>query len=533
MGAMAAYDVAIRGGRVVDGTGNPWYLADVGIREGRIAAIGRIAPDAAARTIEAGGRVVSPGFIDLHTHSDISLLLDGHAHSKARQGVTLDVLGESASVAPLRGVAAEEYQLDQRHRFGFEVDWTDFAGYFARVERQGVSINVASGVSPQQIRTCVLGFETRPATAAEQQEMERLTAEAMEQGAVGLTCAWHGGGPEYPDEVAGMARVAARYGGYYGVHLGSEGFEIDEELRKALYIGRHARIPVHIYHIKLRGRCNWGRAGQIIAVIEAARREGLEVTANQYSYTAMQHPWSRLMPRWVQDAPRQAILTRFADRDFRERVKCDPEFQQYVEEHGGWDAIVASVLHNPELKPYEGKRASEVARMRGQQDDPAEAAFDLVLAEGNFPHGVYHNMSDEGLRAFMRCLWVAVASDGTALNLEAPGFPHPRSFGTNVRVLGRFVRGEGIVTLEDAVRKMTSLPAQVLRLPDRGLLRPGYWADVVVFDPNRVADRATFEDPKQYPAGVDHVLVNGVPVIDQGEHTGARPGVVVRGRGRR
>ncbi len=531
---MAAFDFAIRGGRVVDGTGNPWYLADVAVKDGRIATIGRVEPSAAMRTIEADGRVVCPGFIDMHTHSDVPLLKDGDAQSKVRQGVTLDVIGESVTVAPLVGAAAEEFRRELRHRDAFEdVDWTDFDGYFARLLRQGIAINVLSGVSPQQIKRAVVGYDSRPATADELAAMERLTAEAMEQGAFGLTCAWHGGGPEYPDEVVALARVVVRYGGYYGVHLGTEGDEMVQELEKALYVGRQARIPVHIYHLKARGRRNWGRVRQAIELIEAARDEGLEVTANQYPYTAMQHPWHRLMPRWVQDAPRKETIPRFAERAFRDRVKQDPEFQQYVHEHGGWEGIVASVVRNPALKPYEGKRVSEVARLRGQADDPAEAVFDVVYEEGNFPSGVYHNMSDEDVKTLLQRPWVAVASDGSALNLDAAGFPHPRSFGTNPRVLGKYVRDEGVLGLEEAIRKMTSLPAQVLRLADRGLLREGYWADLVVFDPARVADRATFESPKQYPLGIDYVLVNGGLVVDEGDHSGARPGRVLYGAGKR
>ncbi|HEX6512747.1 MAG TPA: amidohydrolase family protein, partial [Chloroflexota bacterium] len=332
---MAQFDTLVYRGQIVDGSGGPAFAGDVGIKEGRVAAIGQFEPSAAERTIDARGLAVCPGFIDMHTHSDVTVLLDGNAESKVRQGVTLDVIGESASVAPVVGPAAEEYKADQRHRFGFEVDWSDLAGYFRRLERQPCSINIASGVSPQQIRRAVMGFETRPASAAELTEMERLTGEAMQQGAVCLTAAWHGGGPEFPEEVAAMARVVARHGGYYGVHVGSEGYEMAQELDKALYVAREAGIPVHVYHIKLRGRGNWGRIGWVIEAVEEARREGLDITANQYPYTAMQHPWARLMPRWVQDAPRKEIIPHFADPSFREKVKADPEFTQYVDEHGG------------------------------------------------------------------------------------------------------------------------------------------------------------------------------------------------------
>jgi N-acyl-D-amino-acid deacylase len=521
---MAEYDVLIRGGRVVDGSGEASFPGDVGVQDGRIAEVGQLDSSAAVRTIDAHGLAVCPGFIDMHTHTDIAILIDGNAQSKVRQGVTLDVIGESSTVAPVIGPAAEEYKADQRHRFNFEVDWTDLAGYFARLRRQGASLNIASGVSPQQIRLAVVGFDKRPATPAELRRMEQLTAEAMDHGAMGLTCAWHGGGPEYPDEVAAMAKVAARYGGYYGVHLGTEGYQVAEELDKALYVGREGGLPVHIYHIKVRGKGNWGHIGGIVEAIESARAEGLDVTANQYPYTAMQHPWSRLMPRWVQDEPRAEIIPHFADRSFRDRVKQDPEFKQYVDEHGGWEGIVASVVRNPAIEHYQGKRATEIARMRGQEGDPAEAVFDVVLEERNFPHGVFHNMAETDVQAFMRKPWVSIGSDGTALNDKAQGLPHPRSFGTNVRVLGKYVREEECFSLEEAVRKMTSLPAGVLRLPDRGLLRQGYWADVVVFDPASVTDRATFDQPKQYPKGVEYVLVNGQVVIDRGEHTSARPG---------
>jgi N-acyl-D-amino-acid deacylase len=526
---MAGFDVLIRGGRVVDGSGNPWFWSDVGVKDGRIAAVGRFDHGDADTTIDADGRIVCPGFIDMHTHSDLPLLLDGDAQSAVRQGVTLDLIGEGSTVAPLAGRVAEEFRREQQHHFGLDVDWTDFTGYFDRLSRQGISINLASGVSPLQIRRVVVGYEKREPTAAEVDEMKRLTAQAMEQGAFGLTCAWHSGGPEFTDEVVEMARVAASYGGYYGVHLGSEGAEMGQELDKALRIAREARIPTHIYHIKLRGRQFFGQIGWVIDAVEAARAEGVDVTANQYPYTAMHHSWGRLMPRWVQDSPRGETIPRFADAEFRQRIKQDPEFKQYNDEHGGYDGIFVAVLHKSALKQYEGKSAVDIARLRGQESDPAEAIFDVVQEEGNFPQGVFHNMSEDDVKTFMHLPWVAVASDGRALNVDTPGVPHPRSFGTNVRVLGKYVREDGVVRLEDAIRKMTSLPAQVLRLRDRGLLRTGNWADVVVFDPDRVGDRATFTNPKQYPVGIDHVLVNGMPVIRDGEHTGARPGKVVYG----
>lgn len=529
---MADYDLAIRGGRVVDGAGNPWFYADVGVKDGRIVRVGRIQTGEATRTIDAAGMAVCPGFIDLHTHSDMTVLIDGSAESKVRQGVTLDIIGESNSVAPLQGIVLEEYRAEQKLRSGIDVDWNDFQGYFQRVLLGGVSMNLATCVAPQQVKRAVVGYESRPATGAELERMAGLVAQAMEAGAVGLSSAWHGGGPESVDEVVALARVMARYGGYYGTHVGSEGFRLMEEVEKAIRVGREAGVPVHIYHLKVRGRPNWGRVQEAIDAIERARAQGVDVTADQYPYTAMQHPWHRLFPAWVQDAPRSETILQFRDPAFREKVRRDPEFDQYVQEHGGWEGIVASRLTNPALQPFEGLSIAEIGRRRGQPD-PTETCFDLVAEEGAFIPGVHHTMSEEDVRRVMVRPWVSIASDGTALNLNAPGVPHPRSFGTNPRVLGRYVREEQMLTLEDAVRKMTSLPAQMLGLRDRGLVREGNWADLVVFDPGTVADTATYDRPHSYPTGIPYVFVNGHAVVDSGEHTGARPGRILYGPGKR
>jgi N-acyl-D-aspartate/D-glutamate deacylase len=353
----------------------------------------------------------------------------------------------------------------------------------------------------------------------------------MAEGALGLTAAWHAKGPEYPNEVVEMAKVARRYGGYYGVHVGSEGFDIFEELAKTLRIARESGIPIHVYHLKMRAKSNWGRVREVVEQIEEARREGLEITANQYPYTAMQHPWRRLFPRWVQDAPVNETIAQFKIASFRERVIKDPEFDQYVNEHGGWEGVVAARLDTAGLKKFEGMTIAEIAQIR--EEDPISTCFDLIYEEGAFIHGVHHTMNEEDVKAVMRVPWVSIGSDGSALNLKYPGKPHPRSFGTNPRVLGKYTREEHVLQLEDAVRKMTSMPAQVLGLKDRGLLREGYWGDVVVFDPDRVADMATYDNPKQYPTGIPYVLVNGTVVIDNGDHTGARPGKVVYGPGYR
>ena len=526
-----AYDVVIANGKIIDGTGNPWFHADVAIKNGKIVKIGRVDGKNAKRVIDAKGMAVAPGFIDMHTHTDLTALADGNTESKVRQGVTLDVIGESSTVAPLGGAVLEEYKEAAKRREGVEVDWTTLDGYFRQLNKKGASINIASSVSPQQIRKLVVGFEDRPATPAEIEKMKQLVAQAMEEGAVNLSTAFTGGGYKYADEMIAMAKVVAKYGGYYGTHIGGEGEQINEELDKAIRIAEETGIPVHIYHIKVRGKNNFGKVRDVIKKIDAARARGLDITANQYPYTAMQHPWARLFPTWVQNMPRKEAIVKLKERTFRDKIKADPEFAEYVNEHGGWEGIVGTVFTKPQNKQFEGKTILEMSKARNQSD-PAETCFDLIVEEGTFINGVHHTMSEDDVKFVMRVPWVSIASDGSAVNLKEPGKPHPRSYGTNVRVLGKYVRDEKVLTLEDAVRKMTSLPAQILRLKDRGLLREGYWADVAIFDPATVSDPATYENPQQYAKGVPFVLVNGAVVIDNGNHNGAHPGKVIYGPGK-
>ncbi|HEY2920625.1 MAG TPA: D-aminoacylase [Candidatus Binatia bacterium] len=530
-GGKPTYDVVIANGRVIDGTGNPWFYGDLAIKGGKIVKIGKIDSKSGKRVIDAKGMAVSPGFIDLHTHTDLPVLADGNAESKVRQGVTLDVIGESSTVAPLRGAVLEEYKEQAKRRAGVDVDWTTLEGYFKRLGKKGSSMNIASSVSPQQIRKVVVGFEDRPATPAEMERMNQLVIQAMEEGAVNLSTAFTGGGYKYADEMIAMARIVARYGGYYGTHIGGEGEQINEELDKAMRIAEETGIPVHIYHIKVRGKNNFGKVKKVIEKIDAARTRGLDITANQYPYTAMQHPWARLFPTWVQNMPRKEAIAKLKDRAFRDKIKGDHEFPEYVSEHGGWEGIVGTVFTLPQNKQYEGKTILEISKLR-KQADPAETCFDLIVEEGAFIPGVHHTMSEGDVKFVMQVPWVSIASDGSAVNLKEPGKPHPRSYGTNVRVLGKYVREEKVLTLEDAVRKMTSLPAQTLKLKDRGMLKEGYWADVVIFDPATVTDPATYENPQQYAKGIAFVLVNGAVVIDNGNHTGARPGKVIYGPGK-
>ena len=529
--ASGVYDVIIANGKIVDGSGNPWFYADVAIKNGKIAKVGKVDSRMGKRVIDAKGMVVSPGFIDLHTHTDMPVLADGNVESAVRQGVTLDVIGESSTVAPLKGGVLEEYKEEAKRRTGVEVDWTTLDGYFRRLNKKGASINIASSVSPQQVRRVVVGFEDRPATPAEIEQMKGLVARAMAEGAVNLSTAFTGGGYKYADEMIAMAKVVASYGGYYGTHIGGEGEQINEELDKAIRIAEETGIPVHIYHIKVRGKNNFGKVKEVIKKIDAVRARGLDITANQYPYTAMQHPWTRLFPSWVQSMPRKESIAKLKERDFRDKIKADHEFAEYVNEHGGWEGIVGTVFTKAQNKQYEGKTILEISKLR-EQADPAETCFDLIVEEGAYIPGVHHTMSEDDVKFVMQVPWVSIASDGSGLNLKEPGKPHPRSYGTNVRVLGKYVREDKVLTLEDAVRKMTSLPAQSLRLKDRGLLKEGYWADVVVFDPSSVSDPATYEMPQQYAKGVPFVFVNGTAVIDNGSHTGARPGKIIYGPGK-
>lgn len=520
-----AYDVIIRNGRIIDGTGNPWYSGDVAIQNGRIAAIGRLGGAAkASRIIDASGMVVSPGFIDLHTHSDSAVLADGNAESKVRQGVTLDVLGEGSSVAPRDGLRDDGDARGQPA-------WTTFTGYFEALQGKGTSINIISHVAAEQVRRVVMGYASRPAAPEELERMRQLVARSMEEGAWGLVTRFESGGPVHPNEILEMAKVAASYGGNYTTHIGSEGFEQEAELAFAVRVAREAQIPVHIFHFKIRGNELWDTMPRWIRIVEEARASGLDVTANVYPYTAMQHGWNAFFPVWARDGGPDAFARRLTDPSERQKMKRDPEFITWAKEHGWWDGIVMARSSRPEHKIYEGKSVAVIAKMRGDTD-PADTCLDLMAAEQGRIGGIFHTMPEENVRLVLRQPWVAVASDGSASNLAAEGVPHPRSYGTNPRVLGYYVR-EGVLTLEEAVRKMTSLPAQILGVSDRGILREGAVADVVIFDPAKVRDVATFDKPKAYPEGIPYVLVNGVVVIDQGQHTGARPGRAVRGKGHR
>jgi N-acyl-D-aspartate/D-glutamate deacylase len=513
------YDLLIRGGTVLDGSGAPRVVADVAIKGDRIVKVGRLGDARAARLIDATGLMVAPGFIDMHTHSDMTVLQDGNAESMVRQGVTVNILGEGDSVAP----------RDGRIEADPEAPWTDFPGYAATLGKKGVSINLASYVAASQVRRAVMGYETRAATPAEAEAMRALVARAMKDGAIGLVGRYDTGGPVYPDEIIDLAKVVKSYGGIYASHTGRQGSQQDKEFDFAIRVAQEAKLPVHNFHIKIIGLKNQGRLSKNLAQLEAARARGLDITANQYPYTAMSHGWNAFFPVWSQEKGPQQFAAWLDDPAMRERIRRDPEYALLSDEHGGWSGIVLGSARGPAGK-YAGMRLSDIAKARGESD-PGMTAILLMAEEKGRITGVFHNQSEDDLQLAIKKPWVAIGSDGAAVNLTGPSNPHPRAYGTHVRVLGHYVRDLRLLTLEEAVRKMTSLPARILGFKDRGLLREGYAADVVVFDAARVRDMATYEKPRAYPEGVPYVVVNGVVVIDKGQHTGARPGRFLRGLG--
>ncbi len=531
-GQTPEFDVLIRNGQVLDGTGAAGVRADVGIREDRIVAVGQLGTRAARRSIDASGLVVSPGFIDLHTHSELPLVADGTAQSKVRQGVTLDITGESTSPAPRDGLNATA-SGDQPGVLGGDAvraDWTTFTEYFARLERQGISMNTIAHVASEQVRRVVMGYQSRAATPQELERMKQLVARSMEEGAWGLVTRFESGGPEHPEEIIELAKVVARYGGNYTSHIGSEGFQQTREIDFAIRVAEQASIPVHIFHFKIRAKENWGTINRYIKQIESARARGLNITANQYPYTAMFHGWSAFFPVWIREGGPQKFAERLKDPSLRARLKKDQDFINWAKEHGSWDGIVLARARTDKNKQYEGKRISQIARMRGEED-PMDTCIELMAEEGGNISGIFHTMSEEDVRTVMQLPWVSIASDGSAINLDAPGVPHPRNYSSNVRVLGYYVRDQKVLTLPEAVRKMTSLPAQILGLKDRGQIKEGFAADIAVFDAARVRETNSFDAPKSYAEGVPFVLVNGVVVVDKGQHTGAKPGKALRGPG--
>ncbi len=533
------YDLLIVHGHILDGSGSPWFEGSVAIKDGKVADIGRLRNVTAKRLIDAAGLTVAPGFIDLHTHSDYTLLVDGTAQSKIRQGVTTEILGEAASAGPILGPAVADFdngtapltQKDGLHR-----DWTTLGEYFARAERQGISVNIASYVGSGQIRLDVMGNVNRAPTAEELTKMESLVEQSMREGAIGLSSGLIYAPNMFAktEELIDLARVAAKFGGLYTTHIRGEGTNSPQSIGEAIEIAEQAGLPAHILHFKSNGQANWGRMAEFIKLIQTARNRGVDINADLYPYIAGMTSLEQCLPPKYLEGTADEVVARLKDPSARKEIReaIDKGLPGWdnneVRDCGGWHGVMLASCQKPENKRFQGKRLDEVARL--MRKDPVDALCDLLIAEHATPMAIYFSMSEADVELAMKQPWVGIGSDGAAVNpsMEFMGRPHPRFYGTFPRVLGVYAREKGILTLPDAVRKMTSLPAQIIGLTDRGLLRPGMAADLVVFDARTVKDRATFEDPVQYPVGIPYVIVNGVVVIDKGEHTGAKPGRVLR-----
>jgi len=533
----APFDLLIRGGTVYDGSGNPPRQADVAVRGDRIAAIGDLDSASAKQVLDARGMAVAPGFINMLSWATESLLVDGRAQSDIRQGVTLEVFGEGESMGPLNA-AMREQMLASQGDLKYPVTWTSFGGYLEHLEQKGVSPNVASFVGATTVRIHELGYANRAPTAQELDRMQALVRTAMEEGALGVgsSLIYAPAFFAQTDELVALAGASAPYGGRYISHMRNEGNRLLEAVDELISIGARAGVGAEIYHLKAAGTGNWQKLDAVLQRIEAARAKGQDVSANMYTYTAGATGLDAAMPPWVQEGGYAAWAARLRDPAVRERVAREMRAHQ-----NDWDNLLLGAgpektllaeFRNPALKPLTGKTLAAVATERGQS--PEETAMDLVIEDGSRVGTIYFLMSEDNVRRQAQQPWMSFGSDAGAPATEGvflQSNPHPRAYGNLARLLGRYVRDEKLLPLEEAVRRLSALPASNLKLRKRGLLEEGFFADVVVFDPATVADHATFEQPHQYATGVRDVFVNGVAVLRGGEHTGATPGRVVRGPG--
>jgi dihydroorotase/N-acyl-D-amino-acid deacylase len=528
------FDVVIRNGRIVDGTGSPWYAGDVAIRAGKIAALGHLEGAAAKRTIDARGMVVAPGFIDMLGQSEVSMLVNPHVPSKIYQGITTEVTGEGDTVAPLNDTIVKLDHVTWEH-YQVTPTWRTFAEYFALLRKQGMGINLASYVGATQVRRVVIGEDNRAPTPEELERMKALVRQAMREGAVGLSTALQYAPAPYAktEELIALAAEAAKLGGTYASHIRDEGNGIDAALDEAFRIGREARIPVEVWHLKAAGKANWGRMPEIVARIEAARKSGVDVAADTYAYPAAFNSFSAIVPPWAHDGGDKKLIERLKDPGVRARIRKEMEtpsgdWNNEWQQVTGPESFLVGAVQNPKLLPLQGKSIAEIATL--WHKDPIDTVFDLLIEDEAFTQVAMFIMSEPDVALALQQPWVSICNDsqGTAPDgLLGKEHPHPRAYGTFPRILAKYVREEKKLTLEDAIRKFTSLPAGRMRFADRGVLKAGMWADVVVFDPDTIHDVATFGNPNQLSEGMQYVLVNGVPVIDGGKMTNALPGKVV------
>jgi N-acyl-D-amino-acid deacylase len=536
--AAQPFDIVITNGHIVDGTGSPWYSGQIGIRAGRIAAIGNLDGTPRTRTIDARGQVVAPGFIDMLGQSEMSILVDPHLPSKIYQGITTEVTGEGGSAAPLNAqmIAADRSGYDH---LKINPDWTTFREFFARLEKQGMGINMASYVGATSVRRMVLGDADIQPTPAQLAQMQSLVDQAMRDGAVGVSTALQYAPAPYAqtEELIALAFTAGRRGGIYATHMRSEGDAEAAAIDEAIRIGKEGQIPVEIWHLKTAGKPNWGKMPQIVAQIQAARDAGVDISANTYAYTAWFNTFSAFIPPWAHDGGDAKLVERLKDPQIRARIRkdmLDPkgDWDNEWQEISSPDDILIAVVQSPELVPLQGKRLSDVAAL--WHEDPIDALCDILIKDKAFTDVAVFGMSEPDVKLALQQPWVSVDNDsqGTSPNgLLGSEHPHPRAYGTFPRILRKYVREEHALTLEDAIRKFAALPAQRMHFTDRGVLKAGMAADIVVFDPATIRDLATFEQPNQLSQGMDFVLVNGVPVIANGTMTNALPGKVLRGPG--
>ena len=532
------YDLLIKNGKLVDGSGNPWIYADVGIIGDRVAFVGQADPKATARkTIDATGLVVAPGFIDMLGQSEMNILIDKRAVSKLTQGITTEITGEGESIAPQNDatIAAQKDFLDHYH---LTIDWTTLDGYFHRLEKQGSGINIGTYVGAAQLRRIAVGTEDRAATPAQIHEMQEMVDDAMNDGALGVSSAliYAPGSYASTEELIALAKIAGEDGGIYASHIRNEGDDEPQALEEAFRIGREAKLPVEVFHFKCAAQQNWGKMPQMIALVEKARAEGIDVNADQYPYIASATSLGAVIAPKYHAGGTDAFIGRLRDPAIRAAIRKELEappqggIENMWRGTGGPQGILVVSVLNPGLKKYEGKNIAQIAE--DQHKDPFDAMLDFVIADHDNTGAVYFEMSEPDVKLAMQQSWVSVDNDYGAIAPNGPlgeSKSHPRAYGSFPRILGKYVRDEHVLTLENAIRKFTSLPAQREHLRDRGLVRANYFADITIFDPQTVHDVATFEDPNRISVGVEYVLVNGVLEMDKGKLTGSLGGRPLRG----
>ena len=536
--ASAEYDIVIRNGHIIDGTGSPWYAGDIGIRDGHIAAIGDLSGARAKETIDAAGRVVAPGFIDMLGQSEITILVDPHLPSKIFQGITTEITGEGDTVGPQTDATLAQMQHQCQH-YGITCDWHTMSEYFARLQKQGMGINLGTYVGATQVRRVVIGEDDIRATPEQLDKMKELVAEAMREGALGLSSAL-----EYPpapyastDELIALASVSAQYGGIYATHMRNEGDGEMAALEETERIAREAHTGVEIFHLKTAGKTNWGKMPQVVAFLDKARSEGLDISADTYAYTAWENDLAAYTPPWANNGGDAKLIARLQDPATRARIRKDmetptKEWDNEWQEVAGPQGIMVASVDNRDLLNLQGKTIAEIAKM--WHEDPIDAIFDLLIKDKARTYVVTFGMSEPDVQLALKQPWVSVDNDASGASptgILGQDHPHPRAYGTFPRILSKYVREEHLLTLPDAIRKFSALAAQREHLTDRGVLKRGMWADVVIFDPAKVHDMSTYENPNQLAVGMDYVLVNGVPVIADSKMTNALPGKVLYGPG--